>query len=65
MNFHYEAWYNLGETRGLFENGVWYDELQEGQEYLIEYSPRKWVENYETGGWMMGNFITSVETMLD
>ena len=65
MNFHYEAWYNLGETRGLFENGVWYDELQEGQEYLITYSPRKWVENYETGGWMMGNFIISVETMLD
>ena len=65
ISFYYSAWYDLGETRGLFEDGISWDELVEGEGYRIKYSQRNWVENYETGGWSMGNFIISVETMLD
>ena len=59
--FYYSAWSGLGETRGLYKGKISWQDIVEGNSYKVYYSPRNWVENYETGGWSSGNFIIRIE----
>ena len=63
-NYYYSA-RAYGETRSLYEGEIPWQEIVEGNTYKVYYSPRNWVEDYETGEFGTANFIIRIELLDD